>query len=276
MKIVSWNCGGWSCGGFNLEKFKEMIRYKPDILLIQECTKKEYDLVSDSLECEWYFTCGSILIGDDWITPATKHWYGDTDEESYKGIAIFSRSYSVELLDNFNKKFRYIVPYKISSFYLSNDGIKKSEEQNILLSVWTKQPSDGSQDYQKTIFDALDYYDFDVPIILAGDFNTGSKRENIHLYEELKTKLEKYGLKNCAQDTEYEYEPTFFHDKTNNYFTNDFFFISKNLNVYEFYVDKMNNQKKWHGLSGHYPIIANFANFTKEEVEEIDRILSGL
>jgi len=107
MRIVSWNCGGASCDGFTVEKYIKMLRFNLDILLIQECTKKEFDLVS----------------------------------------------------------------------------------------IWAQPPSDGSNDYQKTIFDALDYYNFDVPIILAGDFNTGSNIENIHRYEELKTKLEKYGLK---------------------------------------------------------------------------------
>ena len=159
---------------------------------------------------------------------------------------------------NFNKEFRYIVPYKITDELSGVFSKVGKADEYILLSIWTKQPLDGSQNYQKTIFDALDYYKFDIPIILAGDFNTGSNKDNLHRYEELKTKLEKYGFKNCAQNTEYEYEPNFFHDKTSSYFTNDFCFIQKNLNVNEFYVDKMNNEKRWHGLSDHCPIIADF------------------
>jgi exonuclease III len=261
MKIVSWNCGGWSCGGFTVEKFKEIWHFKPSILLVQECTKKEYDLVSYSEECMNRFSGLAPLKNfDDDLYYDRQHWYGDNDEESSKGIAIFTDSwFEVELVVNFNKEFRYVVPYKITSEItkLLEKGKEKAGEY-ILLSVWTKQPSDGSQDYQKTIFDALDYYNFDTQIILAGDFNTGSNKDNLLRYKELKTKLEKYGLKNCAQDTEYEYEPTFFHDKTNNYFTNDFCFIPKNLNVYEFYVDKMNNEKRWRGLSDHCPIITDF------------------
>ena len=48
MRIVSWNCGGTSYSGFSIKKFNEMLRFNPDILLIQECTKNEFDLVNDS------------------------------------------------------------------------------------------------------------------------------------------------------------------------------------------------------------------------------------
>lgn len=91
----------------------------------------------------------------------------------------------------------------------------------------------------------MDYYNFDLPFILAGDVNVGIDKDNIHRYEEFKTKLEKYGLKNCVQGTEYEYETLFF--------------IPKNSNVHEFYVDKMIDQKGWRGLSDHCPIIADFS-----------------
>jgi hypothetical protein len=89
----------------------------------------------------------------------------------------------------------------------------------------------------------------------------------------LKAILKKYGLINCAADTEYEYEPTFYHDKTSSYFINDFCFIPENYYVYEFYVDKMNNKKRWQNLSDHCPIVADFSEITKKEMEEIrDRI----
>ena len=68
-----------------------------------------------------------------------------------------------------------------------------------------------------------------------------------------------YGLKNCAAHTEYEYEPTFYHDKTKMHFTNDFCFIPKNLNINEYRVDRMNNQKRWRDLSNHCPILVDFA-----------------
>ena len=275
MKIVSWNCGGWQCGGFTIDKYNEMKSYQPEILLIQECTKKEFDSVSIAINEE---RRKLLYLMEDISKEKTgnldcsklQHWHGDDVEKSNKGMAIFSTMcmYNIELVTNFNSNFRYIIPYKIS-FVVPN--FEKIEYT--LLSIWTKAPSDGSQNYQKTIFEALDYYDFNTPIILAGDFNTGGNKKNIHRYEELKTRLEKYGLKNCAENTDCEYEPTSFHDKTNDYFTNDFCFIPKSFNVYEFYVEKMNNQKRWRNLSDHCPIIADFGESTKEELEEIKMAL---
>jgi exonuclease III len=259
MRIVSWNCGGWSCGGFTSKKYNEMMRYNPEILLIQECTKEEFELVCK--ECK--------LINSNF-----RHWYGDNHEDSYKGMAIFFsfNLVNVELVPNFNEDFRYVVPYKILPKFQSVVQFPDIKEIT-LLSVWTKKPSDGSWDYQKTIFDALDYYNFSNPIVLAGDFNTGSNSHNIHRCEELKTHLKKYGLKNCAENSEYEHEPTFYHDKTNSYFTNDFCFISEEFNVYDFFVDGMNNQKRWRDLSDHCPIIADFGELTKEYVKELDELL---
>jgi exonuclease III len=274
MRIVSWNCGGWSCGGFNIDKYNEMKRFQPEILLIQECTKKEFDSLNMEIKYERIKLIEQITkektTGFD--DSKFQHWYGDNIEESYKGTAIFSTMcmYNIELVDNFNDEFRYIIPYKISFV------APIIKDDFILLSIWTKPPSDGSGNYQKTIFDALDYYNFNKPIVLAGDFNTGSNKNNINRYDELKTKLEKYGLKNCAEKTDFEFEPTFYHDKTNNYFTNDFCFISKIYNVYEYYVDKINNQKRWNNLSDHCPIIADFGEFTEKEINEIEKVLKGL
>ena len=276
MRIVSWNCGGWSCGGFTIEKYNEMKQFieagpmSSDILIIQECTKKEF--VKVSRNDDWFNfnfrTLDFSSLGDDYYDKEFGDWYGDNDEESYKGLAIISPNNTIELVDNFNSKFRYVIPYKINSHI---DQLLNIENNMIILSIWTKQPPDGSWDYQKTIFDALDYYNFDIPIVLVGDFNTGSNSKNVHRYEELKTKLKEYGLKNCALDTEYEYEPTFYHDKTNNYFTNDFCFIPENFNVYEYKVSKMNSQKRWLGLSDHCPIIAEFGQLAFEDKIEIEK-----
>jgi len=277
MKILSWNCGGWSCGGFNINKYKEIMCFQPEIILIQECTKNEFDYISmvtseERTKLLPFLVDFKYPLEDElkiknfkYDNSKLQHWYGDDVEESYKGTAIFSTTcnYNIELVDNFNKEFRYVIPYRI---YFVAPLIRMDEI--ILLSIWTKLPSDGSWNYQKTIFDALDYYNFNEAVILVGDFNTGSNKNNKHRYEELKTKLNKYNLKNCAENSEFEYEPTFFHDKTNDYFTNDFCFIPKYYDVNKFYIDKMNNQKRWRNLSDHCPLIADFEQ--KDVIEALD------
>jgi len=39
MRIISWHCAG-----FNIEKYNKLLRYEPIIILIQECTKSEFDM----------------------------------------------------------------------------------------------------------------------------------------------------------------------------------------------------------------------------------------
>ena len=236
MRIVSLNCC-WQKKGFTDEKRKEILRFNPDILIVQECKQEDWKKLN--------------------YTDKKGHWYGDDkdsqgDPNKILGIGIFcNNDFSIDcsLFENQDiSNMRYALPYKIKY---------KDEEILTLFSVWTKS---GYENYHIPILNSLEYFYSKTksPIVLAGDFNTGSTRDNLHWYEELKTKLEKYGLKNCAVNSEYEFEPTFFHDKTNNYFTNDFCFIPKNLNINEFYVDKMNNEKSWRGLSDHCPIIADF------------------
>jgi hypothetical protein len=189
-----------------------------------------------------------------------QYWYGDNLEEDDKGTAIFSLTglNNIDLFDNFNKDFKYIIPYKVSNIdpYRSQPFFN---DEYIILSIWLKLASDGSLNYQKALFDALDYYNFDKPIILVGDFNTGSNKSNLDKYEELKTKLKKYGLTNAAENTEFEYESTCFYDKTKKYYINDFCFIPTNFTVFKFFIDKMNTKKGEQELFCHYPIVVDFS-----------------
>jgi exonuclease III len=115
----------WSCGGFSDDRLNIVLKNKPDIIIIQECTEKEFNNIE--YKCNF------------------KHWYGDRQEKSYKGISIFSNINSIKPYEVFNDQYRYVVPYEISN--VINTKI-------ILLSIWTKKPLDGTNNYQKTIFDA--------------------------------------------------------------------------------------------------------------------------
>ena len=139
MRIVSWNCGGWSCGGFTTEKFNEMKQFKPEILLIQECTKKEFVKVSrgdDWFNCHLR-TFDFSNLDEDYYDKEFGLWYGDNDEKSNKGLAIIAPNYDIELVDNFNSKFRYFIPYKISSHLARLLG---SKEETILVQFKNPPP----------------------------------------------------------------------------------------------------------------------------------------
>jgi exonuclease III len=235
MNIISWNCGGWSCGGFTEERLNKLLKNDLELILIQESTEKEHK----NIETKFKYN----------------HWYGDNEEKSYKGVSIFSNFYKIKIHEKFNKGYRYVIPYEIDSDIY---------ERIILLSVWTKNPLDGTGNYQKTIFEALNYYKFSDPLIVIGDFNTGSNISFINRYNELCEELHKFNLRNCAKDTPFEYEHTFYHDCQKQYYTNDFCFVSNHLEVN--YINIPNkkewkeislNKMRWQKLSDHCPIEIN-------------------
>jgi exonuclease III len=238
MKIISWNCGGWSCGGFSDDRLNIVLKNKPDIIIIQECTEKEFNNIE--YQCKF------------------KHWYGDKQEKSYKGISIFSNINSIKPYEIFNDQYRYVVPYEISNVI---------DTKIILLSIWTKKPLDGTNNYQKTIFDALKYYEFKYPLIIIGDFNTGSNANHRDRYNELCEKLGDFDLKNCTTDTKYEYEYTSYHDRQKKYYTNDYCFLSAQFKLNYINIPNINEWKeigenimRWQGLSDHCPIEVDIKN----------------
>jgi exonuclease III len=210
------------------------MEYSPDILVIQECLKNDFDFSKSN----WDF----------------KNWYNDdlNQEESELGIAIFSNKYSIKFTELFNRKYRYIIPYKVS--------IGKGNELT-LFTVWVK-PVEGN--YLKPFYEAINYYRnqkmLDVHSIIIGDFNTFAKKDKD--LEKLESKLDP--LVNCAKETKLRETHTYCHTK-NNTGIDDFCFASKDIaSKIEVTIpedkwdDKQDKEHRWHGLSDHCPIIVNF------------------
>src|SRR5436190_11951848 len=90
MKLITWNCQG----AFR-KKADAILSHHPDILIVQECEHPDKLVFSSRIKL-----------------PNDMHWYGDS---VHKGIGIFSYSdYKFELLPNFNRAFRYILPYRVT------------------------------------------------------------------------------------------------------------------------------------------------------------------
>src|SRR5262245_60919838 len=88
MKIITWNCQG----AFR-KKAEHIISQSPDILVVQECEHPDKF---------------KALIAT--YQPTDFYWHGDNND---KGIAIFSYTgFKFELLECFNAKFRYILPFR--------------------------------------------------------------------------------------------------------------------------------------------------------------------
>jgi exonuclease III len=244
MKIISWNC----CydfntrNGFTNEKYEKIKGYNPDVLIIYECTKNEFD----KIKREWDY----------------RNWYcDDIVEDSNIGVAIFSKKYRIEFTQHFNRNFRYIIPYKIIGY----------KYDIILFAIWTKK----EPYYYKNIFLAVDSHDYDFllnqNVIFVGDFNTGlienfykeyndkQKSHNI-IYKKLLEKLNM--LENCTIGTKYQYGITYSHNNTE-FYLNDFCFVSEKIkrditieipNENDYWI-KMDNKYYWNSLSDHCPIV---------------------
>ena len=70
LKILSWNCQYeyYLRQGLSEPKFKAITLYDFDVLVIQECTKKEFDMVKREFKY--------------------KNWYCDDIEDSVLGIGV--------------------------------------------------------------------------------------------------------------------------------------------------------------------------------------------
>jgi hypothetical protein len=229
-RIVSWNCH-W---GLNLEKYQEIMEFNPQLLIIQECKKADFDFIKN----KWNY----------------KNWYCDdlyTDDSEYgseNGVAIFSNIYKIEFTEIFNRKYRYIIPYEISN----------NDRKFTIFTVWIKPVN---KNYQKPLYGAVKYYQdkkmFDNQALIIGDYNSFAKDEmSLEVLEkELKP------LINCAKKSDKFWKASTYYHGNNNYGINDFCFastdISDNVNIYIplGWDEEKNKEYHWKGLSDHTPIV---------------------
>ncbi|MCR4821279.1 MAG: hypothetical protein K5873_00210 [Treponema sp.] len=238
MKIVSWNCRY----GLDEKKWNAVKEFCPDadFYLIQET--KENDVIN----------CSDFNF---------RHWYGDHQEfgdcripshnSGDLGIAIFSETYKIERIDEGRERYRYVLPYKVTSI--------KDNKQFILIHVWTK----GFPDYYYiSVNHALNYYkkqlqSLNLPIIMIGDFNFGRKID-AEFFVKFDDELERVlGLKKPEEYLKKSNTDTFYYEKNRNYYFNDCMYLSSEWKMIDY---KVGERDKWIGkdksYSDHCPIMA--------------------
>jgi exonuclease III len=271
-RIISWN----SHYGFTLKKLTAILEYSPDILIIQECRKNDFDV----LKSNWNY----------------KNWYNDdlNQEESELGVAIFSNEFKIHFSEIFNRKYRYVIPYTVSkwgSHEAHENALANDEIVFTLFTIWTK-PANGpcfydtslgkkTYGYHHNVIEAMNspeyrQYSNRRYTMLIGDFNTGSNQEDdVHknYYKELTTGLKDFV--NVAKNTEEEYKETCYNK--GKFFTNDFCFISKNFDIAKTTLSVLNNweedangKKSWRGFSDHCPIIVDVEILDFDVLAEIE------
>jgi exonuclease III len=228
LRIVSWNCGGPFRNGFKREKQEELFKAvgepKPDILVVQEITIEECLTIKSDL-------CWKSAV-----------WYDDGIDNSYSGIAVFSKEHKIDFTERFNRNFRYVVPGKITV----NNFVFE------LFAVWAKEKP---LEYDENLYEALKYYKpFDPHTIIIGDYNVGAHYMRYpERYDLLKKNMDEAGLVNCAKGDEIN-KPTSAWRR--DCYQNDYCFASDTLAKNS--TLKVLDRDELHKYSDHYPLIVDF------------------
>jgi exonuclease III len=238
LKILSWNCHY----GLNLEKYLAIMEYKPEVLILQECTKTDFEFIKS----KWEYG----------------NWYNDAlySHDRGLGLAILSNECKINFTEIFNRRFRYMIPYELTW----------NDERFTVFITWIN-PTD-KKNYDEHLYDAIDYYRnkgmLNEKSIVIGDFNTFVKGD-----KDLKLLEEKMlPLVNCPKEA--WFPPTYCHalNSVDDIYmgVDDFCFVSEDminnfiihinrLSVWDKAQDKDNH---WKGLSDHCPIIVDLQGRT--------------
>ena len=143
MKIITWNCNM----AFR-KKWNSMLKFNPDIIVIQECEN----------ECK-YQQIQKIPGYNEFI------WIGDNLN---KGIGIISfNNYHIEISQNYSEEYKYVVPVKVTG-----------ESEFNLFAIWA-MPHEKIRlkGYVGQIWDAVKFYELELnsKSILVGDWNSNVK-----------------------------------------------------------------------------------------------------
>lgn len=235
MHIITWNCQG----AFR-KKANEILKFSPDILVIQEC------------EC-----LDQLNFDPVFQTPTDKLWLG---ENKNKGLAVFSFGrIKLKLLEIHNSNIKYAAPI------LVNDG----NSEFILLAIWANNKDDEDGQYIEQVYKAITYYE-DLLLknnsIIIGDFNSNKiwdkpRRTMNHtaLVENLIGKnIHSAYHYHLNQEQGKEQHPTFYLQRNQSkpyhidycFATDVFIEKIKYLNVGEF--------SEWITLSDHMPVFVEF------------------
>ena len=235
MKIIAWNCQG----AFR-KKNETIVSLKPDILVVPECENEE-----------------KLQFGI--LTPKSNDfiWYGDNPN---KGMGIFSYSnYKLELLEEHNPYFKYIVPIRVTN----------SEKSFVLVAVWTVPNIDNNDaKYIGQLFLAIEHYSqifANEDIIMIGDFNSNAtldKNNKVGTYLDVVQRLTEMKISSLyhektKQSQGEEKSPTFFLQRNKSKpFHIDYCFVSEKFLENDF-TFTIGNVDDWIHISDHLPLIVD-------------------
>lgn len=216
------------------KKLDVLSQFQADILVISECEKPE-DNFWDTNKLVW--------IGDN----------------VRKGLCVFVKGETtIELLSEFNKDLKYILPVKIVI----------DSTEIILLGIWANNKEDKEGRYIEQVYKAINYYQSIIAnenVILVGDFNSNKIWDKLHKkgnHSDVVKSLETFGIKSAYhkfnnEEFGNETQPSLFmYRKQDKPYHIDYCFLSNSLmNGLEIF--KIGSFNDWSEYSDHVPLIVD-------------------
>jgi exodeoxyribonuclease-3 len=235
MRLITWNCQG----AFR-KKAEVILKYKPDILVVQECEHTEKLIFNSKLK-----------------KPNNIFWIGDNP---HKGLGIFSYGdYKFRTLATHNPDLKYVLPISVSG----------GSVDFTLFAIWANNREDKKNQYVGQVWKAISYYRevlLNGLVVLAGDFNSNAiwdRKYRVGNHSDVVDELLKMNIHSIyhhhfKQVQGEERHPTFYlyKDKHKSYHLDYCFTSHAILNLLQ-YVE-VGTFKKWMKYSDHSPLIAEF------------------
>ena len=235
MRLISWNCQG----AFR-KKADLILAYQPDILVVQECEHPDKYIFNPTNK-----------------RPNSQYWYGDS---RHKGICLSAfDDYKFELLPDFNPKFRYILPFRVTGH----------AQTFTLFAIWAMSNKENYEArYIGQVWLAINYYAelLGGETILVGDFNSNKiwdYKARVGDHSDVVNKLAESNIQSIYHrhfeiEQGKEKHPTFFLQRNRNKpYHIDYCFASSGI------LDKVQNveigtHQDWTDFSDHIPLIIDF------------------
>ena len=235
MTIITWNCNM----AFR-RKADFILKYKPDILIVQECEHPD-----------------RLIFANHTPGPTDMLWFGKNPN---KGLGIFSYSdFQLRVLDVHDDRFKMIIPITVTG----------KNFDFTLFAIWANNPGDPEGAYVTQVWKAIRHYDSIITnkrTVLIGDFNSNTiwdrpRREGNHstVVKTLEAKkIYSVYHKYFDQQQGCEKHPTqFMYRWKSKPYHLDYCFASLDL-VRKLKTVKVGDHDNWCKHSDHVPVIVKF------------------
>jgi len=216
----------------------EILKYKPDILIVPECENEK-----------------KLQFGKLTPTPNDFLWFGDNEN---KGLGIFSYSdYKLNLIE-YTTRFRYIIPFQIKGKINFN-----------LFAVWAMDNKQNSEErYIAQVWLGIKYFEnlLNETTIIVGDFNSNTIWDNksrIANHSDVVNYLDSLNIhsiyhRQYKENQGKESQPTLFmYRKLNKPYHIDYCFASYKF-IQQEYNFQIGDYNDWIKYSDHVPIMIDF------------------